>query len=160
MNCFFFNLFRVLELHNKHQNKFRHKNLYSFTFLTKIWKKRANARVLPVCTRMYPCVTGMLLVCTRMLLVCTCMYLYVTRMYSYVLVWCFTHDPQKARRCDGLYSHVTQLYSHQIRTANQIRRSYKNAQSNIFVTVYWVTRKYNHAMSVQSKEANFRVRPL
>ena len=28
-------------------------------------------------------------------------------------------------------------------TANQIRRSYKNDQSNISVTVYCVTRKYN-----------------
>ena len=39
----------------------------------------------------------------------------------------------------GLYFHVTQLYSHQIRTANQIRRSYDNDQSDIFVTVYCVT---------------------
>ena len=30
----------------------------------------------------------------------------------------------------------------QIRTANQIRRSYKNDQSNIFVTVYFMTWKY------------------
>ena len=33
----------------------------------------------------------------------------------------------------GLYLHVTQLYSHQIRTANQIRRSYKNDQSDILL---------------------------
>ena len=44
------------------------------TFSKKILKKRANVRVLPVCTRMYPCVTGMLLVCTCMLLVCTRVY--------------------------------------------------------------------------------------
>ena len=45
----------------------------------------ANARVLPVCTRIYPYVTGLFLVCTRM-------YPYVTCMYSYVLVWCSSHD--------------------------------------------------------------------
>ena len=32
-------------------------------------------------------------------------------------------------------------------TANQIRRSYKNNQSNIFVTVYFVTCKYNQHYS-------------
>ena len=36
-------------------------------------------------------------------------------------------------------TNVTQLYSHQLRAVNQIRRSYKNDQSNIFVTVYRVT---------------------
>ena len=45
----------------------------------------ANARVLPVCTRMYAYVVGMLLVCT-------CIYPYVTCMYSHVLAWCFSHD--------------------------------------------------------------------
>ena len=46
-----------------------------------------------------------------------------------------------------LYFHVTQLYSHQIRTANQIRRFYKNDPSDIFVTVYCVTWKYNRTCS-------------
>ena len=32
---------------------FKHKNLYSITFSKKILKKRANVRVLPVCTGMY-----------------------------------------------------------------------------------------------------------
>ena len=41
-------------------------------------------------------------------------------------------------RAPGLYFHVTQLYSQQIRTANQILSSYKNDQSNIFVTLYFV----------------------
>ena len=102
MYCFFFNLFRVLEIHNKHQNKFRHKNLYSFTFSNKNLKNRANLLFCPyvlVCTRVLLVCCSYVLVCTRMLpvcylyvLVCTCMYLYVTRMYSYVLVWCFSHD--------------------------------------------------------------------
>ena len=37
-------------------------------------------------------------------------------------------------------------------TANQIRRSYKNDQSNIFVTVYFVTWKYNPFLSFNISE--------
>ena len=93
MYCFFYlTIFEFYRLHNKHQNKFKHKNLYSITFSKKTLKKRANVRVLPVCTRVLLVCCLYVLVCTRMLLVCTRMYLYVTRMYSCVLVWCFSHD--------------------------------------------------------------------
>ena len=35
------------------------------------------------------------------------------------------------------------MVEHQIRTANQIRRSFKNGQSIVFVTVYCVALKYD-----------------
>ena len=43
----------------------------------------------------------------------------------------------------GKYGYTFIYYGHQNQTANQIRRSYKNDKSNIFVTVYSVTWKYN-----------------
>ena len=42
-------------------------------------------------------------------------------------------------------------------TANQIHRSYKNDQSNIFVTVYFMTRKYNHNYTCKFTFGDHRV---